>query len=70
VEVTANGVTQRQQVMPARGYLSQVERTLTFGLGPSGRIDRVRVLWSDGTEQELQAPKADATIRVRKPSPS
>ena len=33
VEVTANGVTQQQQVMPARGYLSQVERTLTFGLG-------------------------------------
>jgi hypothetical protein len=68
VEVTANGVTQRQQVAPTRSYLSQVERTLTFGLGKADRIERVRVLWSDGSVEEIAAPKADAELRVRKAS--
>jgi hypothetical protein len=68
VEVTANGVTQRQQVAPTRSYLSQVERTLTFGLGKADRIERVRVLWSDGNVEEIAAPKVDAELRVRKAS--
>jgi hypothetical protein len=68
VEVTANGVTQRQQVAPTRSYLSQVERTLTFGLGKADRVERVRVLWSDGSSEEVAAPRIDGEIRVRKSS--
>jgi hypothetical protein len=66
VEVTANGVTQRQQVMPARGYLSQVERTLTFGLGETDKIERLRVHWTDGTTQDIPAPGADRVIEIKK----
>jgi enediyne biosynthesis protein E4 len=66
VEVTSNGVTQRQPVMPARGYLSQVERTLTFGLGDAQRVERVRINWSDGTAQDVDVSGVDRLIRVRK----
>jgi enediyne biosynthesis protein E4 len=66
VEVTANGLTQRQQVMPARGYLSQVERTLTFGLGETAKIERLRVHWTDGTTQDIPAPAADHVIEIKK----
>ena len=66
VEVTAAGVTQRQQVMPTRGYLSQVERTLTFGLGTSTAIDRVRIHWTDGSEQDVAGASADHELRIRK----
>jgi enediyne biosynthesis protein E4 len=66
VELTADGVTQRREVMPTRGYLSQIERTLTFGLGQSTRVDRLQVHWTDGTTQEVAVPQPDREIRIRK----
>jgi hypothetical protein len=66
VEVTANGVTQRQQVMPTRSYLSQVERTLTFGLGQANKIDRIRVLWTDRVVEDIAVPPVDRVITVKK----
>lgn len=36
------------QVMPTRSYLSQVEPTVTFGLGAADRIERLRIVWPDG----------------------
>jgi hypothetical protein len=53
VELTAGGATQRRQVMPTRSYLSQVELPVTFGLGASDEIDGLKVIWPDGTEQEV-----------------
>jgi hypothetical protein len=55
--------------MPTRGYLSQVERTLTFGLGEAARIERLVVHWTDGTIQELTGTQADREIRLKKPPP-
>ncbi len=59
VELTSGGVTQTRDVMPTRSYLSQVELPLTFGLGSETRIERVRVWWPDGTEQELGGLEPD-----------
>jgi enediyne biosynthesis protein E4 len=67
VELTAGGQTQRRQVMPTRGYLSQVERTLTFGLGQSTQVERLVVHWTDGTMQQVPGPQADREIRITKP---
>jgi hypothetical protein len=68
VELTAGGVMQRRQVMPARGYLSQVERTFTFGLGPTTRIERLQVHWTDGTTQDVPVPQPDREIHIAKPA--
>jgi len=54
VEVSAGGNVQRRQVMPTRSYLSQVEPVLTFGLGAADRVDRVEVLWPDGSRQLIE----------------
>src|SRR4029077_2871308 len=67
VELTAGGVTRRQQVMPTRGYLSQVERTLTFGLGAETRVEQLVVHWSDGTRQPVEVPGVDRLLHIRKP---
>jgi enediyne biosynthesis protein E4 len=67
VELAAGGVTRRAQVMPTRGYLSQVERTLTFGLGKAKRVDKLTVHWSDGTRQAVEVPGVDRVIHIRKP---
>ncbi len=68
VEVVAGGVTRQLQVMPTRGYLSQVELPLTFGLGESAKVDSVRIHWPDGTRQELTDVTADQVLTVEQPT--
>ena len=51
VRVAADGRTQRRFVTPTRSYLSQVELTLTFGLG-SAASGNVTVTWPDGAESQ------------------
>ena len=43
VTLEAGGVQQRQQVTGGRGYLSQSELPLTFGLGTVTKIDQVTI---------------------------
>ena len=64
VEVTAGGITQRRQVMPTRSYLAQVELPLTFGLGRVDAVDRVRVIWPDGSIQEPDVIRPDSLVVV------
>jgi hypothetical protein len=45
VTLEAGGVTQCREVASARGYLSQSELVLTFGLGKTTKIDRVTIRW-------------------------
>jgi hypothetical protein len=52
VELEAGGRTQRRMVMPTRSYLSQVELTVTFGLGSTDELDRLNIRWPDGSERE------------------
>ncbi|OYP39126.1 CRTAC1 family protein [Rhodopirellula sp. MGV] len=59
VEVTVGEQKLRQQVMPTRSYLSQVELPLTFGLGQSDKVDDVTIIWADGYRQTIDAPAVD-----------
>jgi hypothetical protein len=67
VELDAGGVTQRRQVMPVRSYLSQSELPLTFGLGPAGKVDALRVYWPGGEVQTVPEVAAGGLIVVRQP---
>jgi len=42
---------QTQTLLSGRGYLSQPEPILHFGLGPNQQIDSVQIRWPDGLEQ-------------------
>ena len=53
VRIRTGTQTQWRQVMPARGYLSQSELPVTFGLGKNGRLDEVEVIWPSGIRQKL-----------------
>jgi hypothetical protein len=50
-----------REVVSARGYLSQSELPVTFGLGKSTRIDQVEIRWpgKDGGVETLKQLKAD-----------
>jgi 6-phosphogluconolactonase/glucosamine-6-phosphate isomerase/deaminase len=61
----AAGAIMRQQVMPSRSYLSQVETVLTFGLGAARRVDEVRILWpGDRKAQVVKGLDAGKVHRI------
>jgi hypothetical protein len=66
VELVAGGITQRRQVMPTRSYLSQSELTITFGLGKIDQVDKLRIYWPDGSEQQLSTIEIDRLTVVEK----
>ena len=47
-----DGVTQRRQHFPAKGYLPSVEFPITFGLGPNASVKRLVVHWPSGKVTE------------------
>jgi hypothetical protein len=64
VEVRSGGTVQRQQLMPTRSYLSQVEAVLTFGLGSADTVDSLDVIWPGGSRQSLSQVSADALLVI------
>jgi hypothetical protein len=64
VEILAGGLKRRLQVMPTRSYLSQVEPTLTFGLGTQRSVEALEVTWPDGTKQTAEVKGVDQTLTV------
>jgi hypothetical protein len=69
VEVTANGVTQRRELVPSRGFMGQVELPVTFGLGTSEQVESLVIHWPGGRRQELTLEQVDTTLTVRQPEP-
>lgn len=67
-KVRVAGRTLSQQVMPAKGYLSQSELPLTFGLGNATGVDGVEVVWPGGAVQKIPQVKVDA-LNVVQQSP-
>ena len=64
VELQAGGTLQRQQLMPTRSYLSQVEPVLTFGLGDVDQVDSLEVLWPDGSRQAIPDIAIDSRLEI------
>jgi hypothetical protein len=64
IELSAAGVTQRQTVMPARSYLSQVELPVTFGLGKAAAIDSLTITWPGGAVQSLTNVPVNRSITI------
>ena len=64
VALRSDGVTQYRHVHPSRGYLSQVELPLTFGLGSAKTVDELTVTWPGGQVQRVAVPGVDRELRV------
>jgi enediyne biosynthesis protein E4 len=67
VEVRAGDLVMRQQVMPTRSYLSQVELPVTFGLGTAEKVDSIVVRWPNGQVQNLEPLAIDQMHIVDQP---
>ena len=62
VTVAAGGMKQIDDVMPTRGYLSQGDPRLHFGLGKAESAD-LEIRWPDGTVEKLEQVKANQFLR-------
>jgi hypothetical protein len=67
VTLKAGGTVQHREVTSARGYLSQSELTLTFGLGKATTVDEVEIRWPgrDGGRQVRTKLAADRPYHVK-----
>ncbi len=67
VRVTAGALKMQRLVQSGSSYISQEDKRLHFGLGPSVRADLVTVLWPDGTETRQHNVAADRILEIAQP---
>jgi hypothetical protein len=53
-------------INPGYSYLSSNDPRAHFGLGPADRVDAIRVVWPDGSEEGFSGRAADQAIVLRK----
>ncbi|HWR51197.1 MAG TPA: CRTAC1 family protein [Bryobacteraceae bacterium] len=63
VTVTTGDLKQVEDVIPVRGYLSQGDHRLMFGLGKNATAD-VEIRWPDGRVDKLEKVKANQFLKV------
>jgi len=67
VRVHTGDVVRTRVRASAGSYLSQHDPRLHFGLGSAARVDRVEIVWPDGTKQEIGDLEVDRYHVVREP---
>lgn len=68
VSVTAGGRRQFQDLIPVRGFLSQGDPRLHFGLGQAAQADEVEIHWTNGKTSKLTNVPANQFLRVVQPA--
>ncbi|MFM7072349.1 MAG: CRTAC1 family protein [Planctomycetota bacterium] len=53
-----------REVMPTRGYLSQSELPVTFGLGSNSQPEWLEIIWPTGERQRVETPSVDRELVV------
>ncbi len=64
VEIHTKNGTQKKSVLSGRGYLSQPEQTLHFGLGSTEEVDSIQITWAGGTQQKVNITSVDTTLLI------
>jgi hypothetical protein len=64
VTVTTGTLRQVQDLVPVRGYLSQMDPRLHFGLGTATKADQVEIRWPGGAVETLKNVPANQFVTV------
>jgi len=64
IEIFADSLHQKKTLLTGRGYLSQPETTLHFGLGKRNSVDSLRIQWPDGKSQIINPTKVDTLLTI------
>jgi enediyne biosynthesis protein E4 len=64
ITVKAGDLVQIHDLIPAIGYLSQVDPRPHFGLGDAQQVDSIHIRWPDGTETTLEEVAVNQILTV------
>jgi len=64
ITVEAGGRSQMRWITAGSGYLSQMPNEAYFGLGDATKVDRIRIRWPNGQEEEFSGVEADRHVRI------
>jgi hypothetical protein len=64
ITVTSEGMKQIDDLIPSRGYMSQGDPRLYFGLGKAEAASLVEVRWPDGSVEKLENVKANQFLKL------
>jgi hypothetical protein len=64
VTVTTGSLKQIEDVVPMRGYMSQGDPRVHFGLGKAEFADSVEVRWPDGAMERMEHVKANQFLKL------
>ncbi|WP_282162913.1 VCBS repeat-containing protein [Ulvibacterium marinum] len=64
VELYTKGIIQKKSVLSGRGYLSQPENILHFGLGNATVADSIIIYWPGEGKQKLTNVKVDTLLQI------
>src|SRR5437899_5069897 len=68
VTLEAGAARQLKIVEGGMGFASQNDRRLHFGLGPTGRVDRIVIRWPSGNVQTIEHPAVDRLHVITEPA--
>jgi hypothetical protein len=64
VSIVAGEMRRTSWVNPSQSYLCSNDPRAHFGLGPVSRVDRIHVIWPDGSEEQYDGVDADRVITL------
>lgn len=64
VWVTANGMTQRQDVISGGSYVSSSDMRPHFGLGTTTKLDKVEIRWPSGKKETVAISRVDRIATI------
>lgn len=68
ITVTAGGLKQIQDLIPVRGFLSQGDPRLSFGLGRAAEAEAIEIRWPNGRTTKLTKTPANQFLRLVQPT--
>lgn len=62
--LTAGKRRQRADVLSGAGFGSQNDARLHFGLGDAAKVDKLEIIWPDGTSETVNVPGLDRVLTI------
>ena len=62
--LTANGITQRNDVISGGSYISNLDMRLRFGIGKAKQVDKLEIHWPDGIKENVTLPSVNRVFRI------
>ena len=62
--LTANGMTQRNDVISGGSYISSNDLRLHFGIGKATQVDKLEIRWPDGIKENITLPRINRVFTI------